>query len=101
MEREQEIVAAKKVLRRFLSLKSKRHIRGARIHRQAAEDNHNRLRALDGLCGQCVSLRLKFRRVDAKDVVAVLCNKQYSPLDLYDKTLMGQEAACYGFKKVT
>jgi len=45
MEREQQIVEAKRVLRRQLSLRGKPHTRHIRMHRQAAEDNHNRLPA--------------------------------------------------------
>ena len=65
----------------------------------AFEDNINRLRALEGLCGQCVNLRLRFGRVDGKNVVDVLCNKNHNPVNLYDNTLMGQEAICADFDK--
>ncbi|OGM06607.1 hypothetical protein A3E15_02100 [Candidatus Woesebacteria bacterium RIFCSPHIGHO2_12_FULL_42_9] len=101
MEREQEIVAAKNVLRSFLRRGGKHHMHGVRIHRQAAEDNLNRLRALEGLCGRCVNLELRISRLDGKDIVVVGCRNGFIPSELYFNTPMGKTAECSGFKKVT
>lgn len=101
MEREPQIIEAKRTLHRLLSLPGKPHTRHIRMHRQALEDNLNRIRALDGICGRCKNLKLRFGRVDGKDVVAVLCRRQYMPMKIYENILMGQEASCYGFEKVS
>jgi len=96
MEREREVTQAKVVLRRFFGLRTKRH---DRIHDQAAEDNADRLRALEGLCGQCKSLVINFGHRDGKDTVVLVCKKGYLPTALYANTLMGQEAFCNDFVK--
>ena len=94
MESEQQVSRAKGVLHHYLGLYWKR---GSRIHDQAAEENAQRLRALEDLCGQCTNLELKFRRMDGKSVVKLRCNKGYDPLELYEKTPLGKPASCPGF----
>lgn len=96
METEQRIAAAKEVLHRFLGRYTHRH---SRIHDETALENVNRLRALDGLCGECTSLKLQFDHNQGKDLVGVGCNKGYSPVVLYDNTLPGEQASCDGYAK--
>ncbi|MFH1863575.1 MAG: hypothetical protein ABIJ85_01505 [bacterium] len=96
METEQRIAAAKEVLHRLQGRYSKPH---SRIHDDAALDNVNRLRALEGLCGECDSLKLGFPHRDGKDRVALGCSKGYSPSALYENTPLGEQASCNGHAK--
>lgn len=94
MATEREIADAKEVLRSLQRQHTRRH---GRVHDDAADDNANRLRALEGLCGECVKLKLYFDNKDGKDVVALGCRKRHSPLTLYRNTLPGVEASCDGY----
>jgi len=96
MEREQRIADAKEVLHRLLGRYSKPH---SRIHDDAALDNVNRLRALEGLCGECANLKIGFARRDGKDRVALGCSKGCSPSALYGNTPLGEQASCDGHAK--
>jgi len=96
METEQRIATAKEVLHRLQGRYSKPH---SRIHDDAALDNVNRLRALEGLCGECDSLKLGLPHRDGKDRVVLGCSKGHSPLALYENTLFGEEAFCDGYPK--
>ena len=81
MKTEQRIAAAKEVLHRLQGRYSRPR---QRIHDDAALDNTNRLRALEGLCGGCGTLKLKFIYKDGKNRVALRGSKGCSPLTLYD-----------------
>lgn len=96
METEQRIAAAKETVHRLLRRYSKPH---HRIHEVAALDNVNRLRALEGLCGECDNLELKFVRRDGKDRVVLGCSEGYYPSALYENTQLGEEASCDGYAK--
>ena len=96
METERQIAAAKEAVHRLQGRISKPH---HRLHSNAASDNVNRLRALEGLCGECVNLELKFARRDGKDVVILGCSQGYSPVALYGNTPLGEEASCDGYEK--
>lgn len=94
MESELQISKARKVIR-SLFRQSQKH--NARMHKYALEDNNDRLRALDGVCGQCVNLGLNFRSMDGKEVVRLLCRKDHNPMILYQQTPFGQPASCDDF----
>lgn len=96
METEQRIATAKEVLHRLQGRYSKPH---SRIHDDAALDNANKLRALEGLCGGCTNLKLKFVHRDGKDRVFLGSRPGYSPLTLYENTPIGEEAFCNGYAK--
>ena len=96
MEREQRIATAKETVHRLLGRYSKPH---SRIHDDAALDNVNKLRALEGLCGECDNLKLEFPRKDGKDRVFLDCSKGHSPLALYENTPLGEQASCDGHAK--
>ena len=96
MESEKRIAAAKDVVRHLQTRYSKPH---HRIHGEAAMDNSNRLRALEGLCGKCENLQLSFGRKDGKEVVALGCSKGYTPVALYENTPLGAKANCLGYSK--
>ena len=70
-----------------------------RMHTEAAEDNQNRLRALDGICGKCEFLDLKFLHFDGKDRVVLGCKKGHLPVALYGKTPLGEQAFCEDYPK--
>ena len=96
MERDRQISKAKGVIRSLMGRYDKPH---HRIHKQAADDNVNRLRALDGICGRCINLELTFSHIDGKDRVVVKCSKKHIPSALYWKTPPGEEAVCKDFDK--
>ncbi len=96
METEKRVTQAKEVIRDLLARYSKPH---HRIHGDAALDNANRLRALEGLCGKCESLELKFGRKDGKEIVALGCSKGYTPITLYENTPLGEKASCHDYQK--
>jgi len=96
MESEKRIAAAKDVVRHLQTRYSKPH---HRIHGDAAQDNANRLRALEGLCGKCPNLELRFGRKDGKEIVALGCSKVYTPISLYENTPLGTTASCPGYSK--
>ena len=97
MERDRQISKAKGVIRSLMGRYDKPH---TRIHKQAAEDNVNRLRALEGICGRCTNLDLKFLHIDAKDRVVLKCTKGHIPSALYWKTPPGEEAVCKDLDKI-
>ena len=96
MERDRQVSRAKAVLRDLMRRYGKPH---HRIHKQAADDNQNRLRALDGICGKCVNLELKFPHLDGKNRVVLECKKGHNPVALYGKTPMGEQAFCEDYRK--
>ena len=98
METEQRIFAAKETVHRLLRRYSRPH---HRIHEVAALDNVNRLRALEGLCGDggCANLKLEFVHRDGKDRVVLGCSEGYYPSVLYENTPLGEEASCDGYAK--
>ncbi|MCJ7805050.1 hypothetical protein MUP46_00115 [Patescibacteria group bacterium] len=91
METEKRVTQAKEVIRDLLARYSKPH---HRIHGDAALDNANRLRALEGLCGHCHGLNLRFGHRDGKNIVSLGCTEGNSPVALYDNTLPGEKASC-------
>jgi len=95
METEKRIDRAKAVMRGLLGRYGKPHHRN---HGGAALDNVNRLRALEGLCGHCANLELEFRRRDGKEVVVLDCEKEHSPVALYD-IQVGEKVSCEDFKR--
>jgi hypothetical protein len=96
MESEARIREARKVMRAFITRGTQRN---GRVHDNAQDDTQNRMRALDGICGQCEFLQLYFDRQHGKEVVRLACNAGKSPLDLYRNTEMGQTATCDGYNK--
>lgn len=96
METERRIVAAKEVVRQLFGRYGKPH---HRIHENAAIDNVNRMRALEGLCGHCTNLELTFGLRDGKEIVVLSCSKGYFPIALYESTPYGEEASCDGYDK--
>ncbi len=53
-------------------------------------------RALKGKCGKCVHLILG---IASDGIVNVGCDDGYSPINLYMKTPLGEEAKCEGYEK--
>jgi hypothetical protein len=96
METEKSVTQAKEVVRDLFARYTKPH---HRIHPDAALDNTNRLRALDGLCGKCSNLELTFGRKDGKKVVVVGCTKDHFPTALYEHTPLGGKAVCPDYQK--
>lgn len=94
MESEQRIGQAIEVIHRFQGLYGKR---GKRIHIQAAVENNARIAALEGLCGQCRNLKLRFGFKDGKEIAALICKKNYSPLELYENVPFERPTSCPGF----
>lgn len=72
---------------------------GSRIHLDTAGDNAQRLRAINGVCGHCVNFKIEIIYQDCKERAVLRCTKGFSPLALYRKTELGQEARCTGFIK--
>ncbi len=97
METEQRIKRAKEVVRGLLGRYGKPH---HRIHSEAALDNVNRLRALEGLCGNCQNLELKFGDKDGKEIVTLFCAKKHFPTALYENTPLGESAHCPDYSKI-
>ena len=64
------------------------------VHGSVTLDIVNKTRALEGLCGRCPNLVLKFERIDGKEGVALRCSKGHSPVALYDHIRFGEEAFC-------
>ena len=95
-ERDRQISKAKKVLRNLMGNYIKPH---PRMHTDAAEDNVNRLRALEGICGSCSNLGIRISRIDGRDRVVLNCSKGHNPAVLYWKTPPGEEAVCKDFDK--
>ncbi|MEK7112572.1 MAG: hypothetical protein AAB875_04540 [Patescibacteria group bacterium] len=96
METEQRIDQAKEVVRQLFGRYGRPH---HRIHENAAMDNVNRMRALEGLCGHCINIELRFGRRDGKEVVTLGCTKGQFPSAVYDNILFGEEAFCRHFSK--
>ena len=94
MDKERQISEGIKTLKVTLGSLSQR---GRRYHRSAAEDDLQRLRALEGLCGHCERVMVKVVKVDRRMRTAIDCQAGYSPLDLYYNTPMVEEADCPGF----
>jgi hypothetical protein len=96
MERAQEVTKAKQVVRSLITRFSKP---GHRIHGDAAMDNANRLRALEGICGQCSNLGLRFGRKDGKSIVTLGCSAGHRPSAVYERTPLGEKAICKDYSK--
>ncbi len=71
--------------------------RGARIHDRVLDVNLHRIRALEGICGNCDTLKIDFEIRDGHKRVILRCEKGLSPVDLYRNTDFGKEAKCSGF----
>ena|SRR3989344_3585072 len=95
MRAEQDITEAIKVLKRITARKGKR---GVRIHQGSAEDAGQRIRALEGLCGDCSNLTTEFTFFDGKPRVMLRCAAMNSPIELFRRTPFGQEAQCKDFR---
>jgi len=96
MEKDRQVSRAKEVLRSLMGNYLKPH---PRMHTEAAEDNVNRLRALEGICGSCTNLDLIFPRIDGKERVVLNCKKGHIPVALYGNTPLGEKAVCKDFQK--
>lgn len=70
-----------------------------RTHSNAMQDNVDRRRALEGLCGRCPALIIDFNETDGKQSVSLRCLKGFKPLMLYYNTPIGKEAKCKGFSE--
>lgn len=95
METERQIEKGKEVIRSILRRHGgkKRH----RVHLEAAEDNVHRLRALEGICGNCKNVKVEIVRRDGKDTTSVYCRAGHSPLELYYDTPLGEYPGCIDF----
>ncbi len=60
-----------------------------------------RLRALEGICGECSNVELQFDHNQGKDRVGIRCTVGYSPIVLYENTPLGGQASCDGYDKRT
>lgn len=83
MERIQQINEAKRRLRKQNTRIGKK---GNRMHPGRMQDNADRSRALDGVCGSCENLILKFDYIAGSDSVSLMCRANSDPLDLYRQT---------------
>lgn len=59
-------------------------------------NNMEKNRALKGLCGKCIYLKIDLR---PDGVVNLDCSNGYSPVGLFMKTPFGEEANCAGYQK--
>jgi len=71
--------------------------KGHRIHMEAAEDNMNRLRALEGICGKCKNINVEIIPRDGKKTATIRCKKGHSPLNLYYDTPLGETPNCQDY----
>ena len=92
MEREADIFRAKARMRHLLSHKGVK--RRMRFHQLAADNMMQRLRSLDGICGDCRNMQLEFFTAEGKKLVEVNCCRGHDPVELYAATPLGQEADC-------
>lgn len=69
----------------------------ARVHQEAMEDNTERIRALEKLCGDCSNLSIKKFIQDGKKCVGLHCKTKRSPLDLIRRTELGEKPNCPNF----
>lgn len=92
MEREADILKAKSRMRDLLSRRGVK--KGVRIHQQAADNMMQRLRSLDGICGDCKNMQLEFFTSEGKKLVDVLCLSGHDPVQVYANTPLGQQAEC-------
>jgi len=95
MAGEREVSAA---LSRLRALQSSASKRGAHTRDNARVMNVERIRALEGLCGNCVNLDLTYTKKDGKNVVQVGCKRGLNPQTLYMNTPLGQKAECPLFR---
>ena len=86
---------ALKILRGLQYAKSNKK---SRIHHDSLFGNANRIRALEGLCGQCIHLQLSKEHFDGRQRVDINCSKGLSPVSLYANTPLGTNASCLSFK---
>lgn len=92
MESEARIIEAKRRIRKLANdIGSKR---GARIHQIAWEDNENRRRSLEGLCGGCDNMRIELFSSNGRDRVKIVCTTGNNPAKLYYNTPLGTSAEC-------
>ncbi len=97
MEREVDIERAKRRIRKLLGIQSRKK---KRFHRSAAERALHRLRSLEGQCGNCESMWLRFFTSEDKKLVDVHCSDGHNPTNLYRNVDLGHEADCSDFKPV-
>ena len=86
----QEVKEGLSVCRDFARSASKR---GNRIHKDTLDDNKQRMRALEGICGDCPNLRIEYRRRLYREVI-MRCEARQSPIIIYKNTDLGQVPNC-------
>ncbi len=77
--------------------KHQNHIgrRHNRFHIESMEETVYRMRALEGICGQCDNLLLlQTRDSIGKKTVKLICHAGHSPIDLYRTTDLGKVPFC-------
>lgn len=90
---------ARSVIRRNQARPGRPHHGDAGVREVSQDDNANRGRALDGLCGGCTNLLPEVKGEGKYAQVRLQCRANLSPLDLYRKTDLGQAADCPQYKE--
>lgn len=70
-----------------------------RLRASEQEKNSSQMRALEGICGECVNIRPFLYRSKPHDTVALGCRRDFSPINLYRNTPLGEKAFCPGFQR--
>jgi hypothetical protein len=88
----------KKIIRDLQNRSMGGHVRNT-VNNDVAELNSARLRALNGLCGNCVYLTVFRKNQDNKVMASLDCGAHKDPVDLYMKTELGEKAECASFEQ--
>lgn len=91
MATKSEVKRAKEICRQIQLAASKRHVR---IHIESTDDNANRLRALEGICGDCQHLLIEPNLTGTRKGVGLRCTEGISPLNLFRDTELGEIPQC-------
>jgi len=91
MAKEWEVLVARSVLREF---RRKINSKNVRVNRATLENNNYKLRALDGICGNCQNLGIQISDNGNFRGVSLSCIKRHNPIELYASTPLGETAKC-------
>lgn len=91
MATEHQVREAMGILRKYSQTSSRRH---SRAHSETLDENRHRLRALEGLCGECPNLNVEFQLGYIGRITKIRCAAGLSPLNLYKNTDLGVFPLC-------
>jgi hypothetical protein len=90
-------IRTREAAHQVLSQMQRTFLRPHGIIPQTAEENGQRIRALDGLCGDCAFLKVEIVEHKGRKRVALECFRNNSPVGLYRRTPLGEVAECSDF----